>query len=71
MRIANLTADLKSDKFDGIARKLADYGAKGVVMATHYTGYGEHNGSLEDKVKFYLELGAKHSGGHDVYAVEV
>lgn len=47
---------LQSGKFDDIARRLADYGTKGVAMATRYEGYGDHNGSLKDKVMKYLGL---------------
>jgi hypothetical protein len=51
--------ELEVHKFEDIARRLADYGPKGVSMATHYEGYGDHNGRLQDNVMEYLGLEEK------------
>lgn len=44
------------DKFEGTARRLAGFGARGVAVAAHYEGYGEFIGRLEDKVMGYIGL---------------
>lgn len=54
-----LVTELELYKFEGIARRLAGYGPKGVAMATHYEGYGNHSRHLKDKVMEYLGLDEK------------
>ncbi|KAF3008626.1 hypothetical protein E8E13_008322 [Curvularia kusanoi] len=49
-------SEMDFSKFDDVAYRLAQLGAKGVAMATHYEGYGEANGLLQDRVMELLGL---------------
>ena len=49
-------SELDLDKFEGIARRLVDFGIRGIAIATHYEGYGDCNGRLEDRVMELLGL---------------
>jgi hypothetical protein len=49
-------SELDVEKFEDVSGRLADFGVRGVAIATRYEGYGNCNGRLEDRVMELLGL---------------